>query len=1191
MRLTLGALLLALSACLAPVPEPDCLRDGLCECRQRDDCSPGLTCVDGRCIRVLDAGTPGDFGLACLADGGCRSGPCLPRGPGNGNVCSARCNEDGGTACPRGWECKQAWSGEGFVCAPPMKSLCLACQSDSDCNAAGDRCLTIGAGRFCGQDCTLRGCPGGYSCRGVMLDSGVARQCVPDVDTCECGPSSVGLNRACRNTDVLATCFGSEVCLADGGFADCNALRPATEVCDGVDNDCDGLLDGDDDSLDTQSLAGYPDCQKGLTCRGKYFCSAQRDGGASFACSAPEPTGERCNGVDDDCDGQTDEGLLDSNGRYSTPFACGSCNTDCSVTLLNVAHDAGVVLADAVDCVDRSGQLTCVPLKCAPGFYPAPPDAPVTCERAVTSQCRPCSTNGECRTPSDRCVAVGIDPGRACLQACGVDAPYEGCSGLENAQGCCPNGSLCRTIGGQKLCAPEVGTCLCAPTSLGLTRSCVVTAGAATCVGAQRCELDGFTTCDTSQTAVELCDGADNDCDGRIDQPFINTRGTGTYDSDAHCGACANDCRAQWSPSIQKAVGGCVSSAAGVRCEIVQCTTEAVNAARSCGADADCGVGRSCDLALKLCSTQCSSNAQCSAGEQCVSGRCQRACASNTECESAVGPGASCSAGRCITNVQFVNADGEASNGCECAALPGVVDEPDLLSANVSTTPVDRDCDGVDGDAETALYVWASSASSQGTRQAPYKTITEAVAAFRVGTHSAVLVAQGTYVEQVVVRSGVSIFGGYSADFSRRDPAAFPTLIEAAEPAVNAAPGTVHASNISSRTVVAGFTVRGYDVTSRPAAGRSGRNSYAAYVRNSPQLVLTNLHFVGGRGGDAVAGTAGSAGVNGGNGGDGLPTRECSSTDCVNESNAGGASGQNMACGAASAGRTGGTSRLSNDPQEYVGPPNGRGGSNGVYRHSDPSQSAFCKYDCTVPGLGLNGGAAPNGSDGATPTGALGCNQSRGVIVGDEWVALTGATGAQGAPGGGGGGGGAGGCVRNGNPATCTVGRRVGDLGGGGGGGGAAGCGGNAGGPGGGGGGSFGLFIIGTAPVLEGNVFDLGYGGFGGAGGVGGYGGLGGQGGRGGSINSVAWCAGQGGPGGRGGNGGAGSGGGGGCGGSVFGVAGMGLDLTQVTARNTFAPVPMNAAGSGGLGGASPAGGSANGNAASAGLVRQVETF
>jgi hypothetical protein len=347
---------------------------------------------------------------------------------------------------------------------------------------------------------------------------------------------------------------------------------------------------------------------------------------------------------------------------------------------------------------------------------------------------------------------------------------------------------------------------------------------------------------------------------------------------------------------------------------------------------------------------------------------------------------------------------------------------------------------------------------------------------------------------------------------------------------------------------------------------------------------------VGGRGGDATAAEFGTAGGNGGAGGDGQAARECRTPRCAGEQQAGGEAGVNSSC-AGSTGQRGGRVVPTSSTQEYAGGPNGLGGSNSTYSHSNASHASYCKYDCTVPERGVVGGAAQNGSDGHPGTPGQGCSVSIGTIADGDWRSPGGSAGTVGTPGRGGGGGGAGGCALNENPSTCTIGLRVGDLGAAGGGGGAGACGGGSGRGGGGGGASFGILAIGRSPTIEGNFLDLGFGGTGAAGGAGGYGGLGGPGGRGGPNSSIAWCAGQGGPGGRGGNGGAGAGGGGGCGGSVFGVAGTGLDAARIFSKNTFAPTPLNAAGRGGRGGQSPAGAAAGGTAGQAGVVAELQAF
>ena len=806
----------------------------------------------------------------------------------------------------------------------------------------------------------------------------------------------------------------------------------------------------------------------------------------------------------------------------------------------------------------------------------------------------------DCVVPGDTCLQVGTDPGTYCAQSCDPASPYVGCTGAVGQRDCCPVDNACQLVGGKKQCVPTTSSCVCTPGGTGFTRSCFKSSGATTCVGQQVCQPSGiFGVCDTSMTTIELCDGTDNDCNGTIDDGLINTQGTGTWDTDAHCGSCSTDCPARWSPTIQHANGGCRVDAGSPVCRIVSCTSQTVAGGGLCRIDSECGGGKTCSPVFHQCIRTCATPADCVTGESCSSGFCARSCATTADCTTALGAGTRCAASVCVVDHTFNNTDNEESNGCECAAQ-SVVDEPDTFDAfpTLGLPNVDRNCDGVDGIAATALYVWAQSPQSVGTRALPYRTIAEAMAAFNSGVHSAILVAQGTYVEQVILKGSVGLFGGYSSDFARRDINAFPTFIEAPEPdwsVATARRGSVNAEGLSARAVIAGFTIRGYDVSSRPGPGQAARNSFAMYVKSSPGLEVRNNHLVGGRGGDAVAALPGLAGTTGVGGVNGLIARECLTPDCVNDAQPGGAGGANSSCPTlTTTGFAGAAVSPLLDPQGYPPNPNGngKGGNNGTYQHSDPSQAALCKYDCTVPTEGLNGGAAQNGGDGQNALGGPGCFSATGAIIGDDWVSQSGAGGfSSSTHGRGGGGGGGGGCVRNLVALTCSIGNRVGDLGATGGGGGAGGCAGTSGLGGGGGGGSFSIFIVGALPTIQGNLIDLGFGGLGGDGGSGGYGGLGGQGGRGGVNTTAAWCAGLGGPGGRGGTGGAGGGGGGGCGGRVAGIAGVNVSGGSFGTKNVIAPAPVNAAGEGGSGGASPAGGPFGGTPGTAGPVAAISSL
>lgn len=1193
--------------------QSDCLTDGTCECRTREDCPAGQDCFNGRCRAALDPDTPLlGFGEPCELDDQCASGYCIPARDAKKWVCTQTCT---GT-CPQDWDCKvRPGQPPVSLCVQSSDWLCADCSVDQHCNAAfGDACLSLGGLESCGRDCHYAACPEGYECQSLTVRGLETKQCVPTTGTCACTEDNAGLKRGCENTNSFGTCRGTSVCQPDGTWSSCSASVPALESCNGLDDDCDGLLDADDPDIDISELPEasiYPACVTGAghACQGRWTCQKDAAGDFAWNCTALDPREEMCDGLDNNCDGAIDEPFRDSEGLFVDVHHCGRCAIDCTQTVSNLATDsAGQVLEGAVSCEVREGEPVCVPSKCAPGYYAYPPEQPVLCNALPTPQCRACTTDSDCALSGDRCVQLESDSHRACLQSCGADSPY-GCSGQTGVQGCCPDHSTCQDLNGQLLCVPDGGTCECDADHAGVTRSCIVTSSTgAECVGVQSClvsseSIANWSECDASSTTGEVCDGQDNDCDSLVDEPFINQHGSGTYDTNEHCGACHHDCLAKWSPSIQHAIGGCIaSSSVTPHCEIVACTGESVGGGGQCRLDRDCPSGWSCEPRFYQCTRACSGPSDCPGG-LCHDGWCTIACTSDSACTSHFGSPSRCSGGVCRADYQFHNTDLEDTNGCECAAATGQTDEPDVYDSypEAGSPYVDRNCDGVDGTKSAALYVWAGSQLSQGTIEHPYQTIYEAIASFDPSKHKHILVAEGYYQESVTLRPGVQLYGGYGPDFTERDITSHPTVIAAPEPDFSNPShprGTINAVGINgAQTVVAGFAIYGFDVNYKPAASQPGASTYAVFVKDSSSaLVIANNLIFAGRAGDGGDGRAGTPGESGGAGASGRHSRECNNASCSGQSQPGGAGGVNSACNAP--GNPGAAASGDVDPQGYEpwSTLNGIGGDNGTYSNEfNPQWSHLCKYDCMV-GNDMNGRDARSGENGAPGMGGAGCNHPLGTVVAGEWKAGTASPGTRGTHGQGGGGGGAGGCVININSPSCTVGNRLGDLGATGGGGGAGGCAGQAGLAGGAGGASFGVFIgyssnPSSTPRLFANIIHQGQGGAGGNGGYGGHGGVGGPGGTGGLGREPAWCAGDGGKGGRGGDGGSGGGAGGGCGGVAFAIGGNRISAAAYHQANRIVILGTTAGGSGGTGGPSPAGGSANGTSGVNGASGEIHVY
>jgi hypothetical protein len=154
---------------------------------------------------------------------------------------------------------------------------------------------------------------------------GVKNGAETDVDCGgSCGPCAIAQLCATSSDCATGVCVGghcqSPTC-SDGikngneTGVDCGGACFVAEICDGVDNDCNGTVD---DGLGT-TTCGIGACQVTLP-----FCTS----GSPTACVAGTPGVEICDGLlDDDCDGTVDNGCSCTNGQVQSCYT-GSAATN-----------------------------------------------------------------------------------------------------------------------------------------------------------------------------------------------------------------------------------------------------------------------------------------------------------------------------------------------------------------------------------------------------------------------------------------------------------------------------------------------------------------------------------------------------------------------------------------------------------------------------------------------------------------------------------------------------------------------------------------------------------------------------------------------------------------------------------------------------------------------------------------------
>jgi hypothetical protein len=330
------------------------------------------------------------------------------------------------------------------------------------------------------------------------------------------------LASAYRQLSVCADLDGDGYCSESG---DCNDTDPsvnpgAEEACNGLDDDCDGDIDEDFYGAGFACVIGSS-CNdwSGSVCGGTCSCTAD---GTNVTCNSTYSPGELdevcINGLDDDCDGETDEMFVMVNGseEQACVFRCEEGST------INCSSNIGFCTPGKRTCVDGSwgpclGARLAREETCNLALNQVPRYADDDCDGVIDN------VNKGKSVEETRCGCYG-----------GGSPKPEECNGVDDDCDGKIDEMVCRCSGGEtRYCGNDEGVCE---------------------YGIQNC-VDGYWETDCNggvgpDPAGEICyNGLDDDCDGQEDEG-CNLEATcrnGIWDLNEDgldCGgACGNPCQ------------------------------------------------------------------------------------------------------------------------------------------------------------------------------------------------------------------------------------------------------------------------------------------------------------------------------------------------------------------------------------------------------------------------------------------------------------------------------------------------------------------------------------------------------------------------------------------------------------------------------------------------------------------------
>jgi hypothetical protein len=316
-------------------------------------------------------------------------------------------------------------------------------------------------------------------------------------DDCDGTPDegNPGGGAAC-GTDLGECTPGTRTCMA-GSLVCVGGTGPTTEACDGLNNDCDANIDEGNPGGGGSCGTGTGACSPGME---------QCLGGTLQCIGGTGPTIETCNTIDDDCNGTVDDGFTLSNDVNN----CGMCGRVCSFANAIAGCSSG----------------TCTLVACLTGFYNRNGSTADGCEYAcdfagaeicngrdddcdgtpddgLTPPSTFCNPNGVCAGTTPTCSGMG---GWVCNYPAATYEPVE--------TRCDMRDNDCDGATDEPF--PTVGT------------SCANGSGICRRTGVIACNMAGTGTLCTAPpagtpAAFESCNDIDDDCDGTTDEAIPAT--------------------------------------------------------------------------------------------------------------------------------------------------------------------------------------------------------------------------------------------------------------------------------------------------------------------------------------------------------------------------------------------------------------------------------------------------------------------------------------------------------------------------------------------------------------------------------------------------------------------------------------------------------------------------------------------